>query len=240
MDKRKGERTLVNRLIENFLNYNYKPFTKKHAVENILLSLFFSLWVCVVEVNRMQWFIIMFALNLLFMAMTIFLCGRYLNERITRYVCDGSTLLILSIAWVLTGYRLLVFDKGENFLLLFVLFLLLICGDFLIIVLTLRNIKLNKYAKKQKSTAFVWIPTLGGMIGIGVARMLFKDLEMQDVFFLVAVLFVLLSFVGCYGCVLCLKAALLSEPFNQKLCKKLKINSVGQAGDQSGDGAVIE
>lgn len=203
--------------IDLFLNYNYKPISKKNCVENILLVWFVSIWICVLGDNKMQWAIVVGVLDIAAVVVSLFLMIKHKNTPTARHSCDCGLMFSLSFAFLLISYRLQTKESGENFLLLaFLLFLLLLCNAG-VLLLTLDRIKKNKYAIQSKSSGYAWIPIAGSVLGIVFARLFLPDIQEDKVLLLTAVSAIFLSCVCSVGSVALLKLVLQNDKMKQIL-----------------------
>lgn len=212
--------------IDHFLNYNYKPISKKSCIENILLVWFVSIWICVLGDNKMQWAIVVGMLDITVAVVSLFLMLKYKNTSIVRHGCDCTLMYALSLEFLLIGYRLQTHENGENFLLLaFLLFLLLLCNAG-VVLLTLIRIKKNKYAIKSKPGVYAWIPIAGSVLGIVIARLFLPNMQENKVMFLTAVSSLFLSLVCSAGSVALLKLVLQNDKMKQKVNHVLHLEKV--------------
>ncbi len=203
--------------IDLFLNYNYKPISKKNCVENILLVWLVSIWICLIGDNKIQWAIVVGVLDIAAVVVSLFLMIKHKNTPTARHGCDCVLMFSLSFAFLLISYRLQTKESGENFLLLaFLLFLLLLCNAG-VLLLTLDRIKKNKYAIQSKSSGYAWIPIAGSVLGIVFARLFLPDIQEDKVLLLTAVSAIFLSFVCSVGTVALLKLVLQNDKMKQKL-----------------------
>ena len=133
--------------IENFINYNYTPYSSRQCVKRVIWLLI-SCAVCGIVCGPSFAWICVSAL-IYCAATTILINNGRKNKGAMqqRFIGDGVFYLAMSLTLNLLSYRTFTVGKGENLLLLFVLLTILAASMATTHKIIQRNIAKNNYAK---------------------------------------------------------------------------------------------
>lgn len=169
--------------IENFINYNYTPYSRGQCVKRVIWLLmscavcgfvggFSIVWLCISA--------------LIFCTAVVILINNGKNNKGTmqqRFIGDGVFYLAMSLELNLLSYRTFTIGKGANMLLLLVILAILAASMAAMRKTVQRNIAKNNYAKGSSgSTATGAI--LFSALGVLIAPLILAG-ESQDAYIMI-------------------------------------------------------
>lgn len=209
-----GERTrklimIDEKRLNEFVNYDYKPFSKKECIKRIVLIWILSMALCFLGHKNAIWFISLFVINTFITIGFVYLLLKKSKEKSSRFLCDGTAYLYYSVILNLAAYRFITLWSDSNiFLAISFLAILPIC-IILFLFLVYRNIKKDRYNKKKIAVVACGLPISGAVLGFAVARIFVKDVDQASAILFVAIGLVFLSVLMSIGSLNFLKFGLL-------------------------------
>ena len=179
--------------IAEFVNYGYKPFSKKECIKRIFLIWILSTALCFLGQNNTVWFIVLFLINFFITVGFTYLLIKKSQEKSSRFLCDGTAYLYYSILLNLAAYRFLTLFSPPNILLAISLLAVLPVCIILLLMLVYRNIKKDRYNKNYIATGACGLPFLLGILGFTTAKVFMKDVDQESSILIIAVCLVFLS-----------------------------------------------
>lgn len=180
--------------IDAFVNYKFIPFNKVQCVKRLVIVWVLSAILCFIGDQFILWMVPFGIINLIISIAAIILIAKFSDSVISRHLCDGIFCLYVSVILNLTSYKVLTSETGPNWVLAIVLlFLLLIC-ILIFLLITLSNIKADKFSKESTPNGCVSLPFIGGVCGIYAARIFIQGQSQQMVSIFGASAFLILSF----------------------------------------------
>lgn len=178
--------------IENFINYNYTPYSRGQCVKRVIWLLmscavcgfvggFSIVWLCISA--------------LIFCTAVVILINNGKNNKGTmqqRFIGDGVFYLAMSLTLNLLSYRTFTVGKGENLLLLLIILAILAVSMVATHSIIRKNIAKNNYAKGSSgSTATGAI--LFSALGVLVAPLIIAGQSQEVYIAIIASVFQLCS-----------------------------------------------
>ncbi len=135
--------------IENFINYNYIPYSRRQCVKRTIWLLI-SCAVCGI-VGGLSYAWICVGALIFFAAVAVLINNGRKNKGAMqqRFIADGVFYLAISLTLNLLSYRTYTVGKGENLLLLLVLLAILAASMAATLCVVRRNIKNDNYSKNN-------------------------------------------------------------------------------------------
>ncbi len=135
--------------IENFINYNYIPYSRRQCVKRTIWLLI-SCAVCG-NVGGLSYAWICVGALIFFAAVAVLINNGRKNKGAMqqRFIADGVFYLAISLTLNLLSYRTYTVSKGENLLLLLVLLGILAASMTAMLSVIHRNIEKDNYSKKN-------------------------------------------------------------------------------------------
>lgn len=202
--------------IAEFVNYEYKPFSKKECIKRIFLIWVLSTALCLLGQNNLAWFIVLFLINAFITVGFTYLLTKKSQEKSSRFLCDGTAYSYYSVLLNLAAYRFVTLFSPPNLFLAIVLLAVLPVCIILFLILVYRNIKKDRYNKKKIATGAFGLPFLGGILGFTVAKIFIKNIDQEFSILFVAAGLVFLSGLMSMGSLNFLKFILLCKQPNEQ------------------------
>lgn len=179
--------------IAEFVNYKYKPFSKKECIKRIFLIWILSTALCLLGQNNTAWFIVLFLINAFITVSFTYLLIKKSQEKSSRFLCDGTAYLYYSVLLNLAAYRFVTLFSPPDLLLAIALLAVLPVCIILFLILVYRNIKKDRYNKNYIATGACGLPFLLGILGFTAAQIFMKDTDQESSILIIVVGLVFLS-----------------------------------------------
>lgn len=179
--------------IAEFVNYEYKPFSKKECIKRIFLIWILSTVLCFLGQNNTAWFIVLFLINVLITVGFTYLLIKKTQEKSSRFLCDGTSYLYYSVLLNLAAYRFITLFSPPNLFLAIALLAVLPVCIILFLILVYQNIKKDRYNKNKIAAGTFGLPFLGGILGFTVAQIFMKDIDQESSILIIVAGLVFLS-----------------------------------------------
>ena len=179
-----------------------------HVIKRLLLLILFSVPICLVGNNRCLWAIVIVAMWMLTMLLFLIAFKKPSNKYITRFVCDGSFSIHMSLLLLFLSYKLITIDLDDSLLLLSIMLLLFLMVIALFLFITYLNIKKGAFTVQRANRVNMFIPIIFGVSGMITARVILVDQSQDNLIMFVAFVLLLLSLLLSIGSINILRAIL--------------------------------
>jgi hypothetical protein len=191
--------------IEEFINYNFIPFSKRQCIKRIFFIGIASYTLCILGLLSVPWVVVT---SLLFCipALFLLLLTKSNDLKLNRFLCDGIYHMTMSIIFNLAAYRVVAWKNGTMPALLMVFMSLLILSYVVCTLVVHLSIK-HQYYRANATSRKVSLLAFGGcLLGSMVARLSLNNADQQLAVTLLSTILLLLSFVIGIGGLNLLKA----------------------------------
>lgn len=169
--------------IENFINYNYTPYSRGQCVKRIVWLLLACAVCGFVGGSSIVWICISALIFCTAVSVLINNGRKNKGAMQQRFIGDGVFYLAMSLTLNLLSYRTFTVGKGENLLLLFVLLTILAASMATTHKIIQRNIAKNNYAKGNAGIASTGA-ILFSALGVLIAPLILAG-ESQDAYIMI-------------------------------------------------------
>ena len=191
--------------IEEFIEYNFIPFSKVQCIKRIFYTGIASYIICVLGFLSARWVV---AVSFLFCISALFLLllTKSNDLKLNRFLCDGIYHTAMSILLNLAAYRVVAWKNGPKPALLIVFVLLLILSYAIFTLIVYLSIKQQRYCANATNRKVSLLAFGGCLLGTMVARLSLNGVSQELAVVLLSAILLLLSFVIGIGGLNLLKA----------------------------------
>lgn len=151
--------------IRNFINYHYQPLSASQIAARLITLWVLSIVCCLLGPDRYVWAIGILIPNLLIVGIILYILPIGIREKNSKFLWDGVTYLYISVILNLTAYRILTWESGYDFALLFFLLLVLLLSLAAAGILVLYNIRDDRYNEQGQTSGKSILPYLLSLVG---------------------------------------------------------------------------
>lgn len=181
--------------IESFINYNYVPFNRTQSIKRIAFMWFASAVLCLIGSQSTTWILAFLLINIIISSLFLILIKKFNHSKISRFLSDGIFYLYVAIVLNLSAYKVMTLLIGENKILAIVFLLLMSVCILIFVLVTLANIKTNKFCGIGNAKTMILLPFAGGVCGVLVAKFFMRGQSQHTVLTMVAFILLILSFI---------------------------------------------
>lgn len=200
---------MVNdRRVKEFLDYNYMPFNRIQCIKRLFIVWIMSTILCFIGKPLALWIVSVVLFNISLSVLFAVLIFKYSISPISRYLCDGTFFLYISVILNLSSYRVIVLLSSSNYMLAILLMVLLIICILLFTLIAISSIKNGKYSTTKNRSKHSFWPYVGAACGVFIAPFILQRQSQNEVLLLISYCLLILSFLTSIASVNLLKALL--------------------------------
>ena len=178
--------------ILDFLNFGYKPLTKKYIIQNLFITWFLSLLVAFVCFNISALVYGIIITNIIITIFLLFFIKKKAKQFI-KFLFDGINFTYLSILLLLGSFLMFTYHQEKKLWIFLFMLLIWLINVFICVYICLRNVKNDNYkAHKGNKNIFLYSLMASG-IAVILSRVFLSNLNQDFVPIILAIVLIVLS-----------------------------------------------